>query len=166
MRELLLFILVSLVMTGLATATDGDIDLSDVRTESTTKESRSGEDVDWQVISSGGNNSGESTNYRLAGTAGQTAVGKGTTTGSEINHGFWQDFSASLICVPGDANGSGAVDIDDVVYEITYIFGGGPPPTPEICCGDANGSGAVDIDDVVYLIAYIFGGGSAPVDIC
>ena len=28
----------------------------------------------------------------------------------------------------GDANCSGAVDIDDVVYVITYIFSGGPPP--------------------------------------
>jgi len=55
--------------------------------------------IDWQVVSSGGNNSGESTNYRLAGTAGQTVVGKGTATGSEVNHGFWQDISGSPICV-------------------------------------------------------------------
>ncbi len=69
-------------------------------------------------------------------------------------------------CVPGDANGSGGVDIDDVVYLINYIFGGGPPPVQDNCCGDANGSGGVDIDDVVYLINYIFGGGPPPVDIC
>jgi hypothetical protein len=31
-------------------------------------------------------------------------------------------------CVPGDADESGAVDIDDVVYLIEYIFAGGPPP--------------------------------------
>jgi len=66
-------------------------------------------------------------------------------------------------CLIGDADGSGAVDIDDVVYLIAYIFTGGPPPFPEVCCGDADGSGAVDIDDVVYLIAYIFTGGPAPV---
>ncbi len=35
-------------------------------------------------------------------------------------------------CVPGDADGSGGVDIDDVVYLINYIFGGGPAPV-DIC---------------------------------
>ncbi len=35
----------------------------------------------------------------------------------------------------GDVDGSGFIDIDDVVYLINYIFGGGPPP-----CPDASGS--------------------------
>jgi hypothetical protein len=63
--------------------------------------------------------------------------------------------------VPGDANGSGDIDIDDVVYLIAYIFSGGPPPDP-LEAGDADCSGDIDIDDVVYLIAYIFSGGPAP----
>jgi hypothetical protein len=69
----------------------------------------------------------------------------------------------------GNANGSTeqpTIDIDDVVYLISYIFSGGPAPTPyPSASGDANCSceaPAVDIDDVVYLIAYIFSGGSAP----
>lgn len=61
----------------------------------------------------------------------------------------------------GDANGSGGIDIDDVVYLISYIFSGGPPPDP-MEAGDADCSGEIDIDDVVYLIAYIFSGGPAP----
>jgi len=65
--------------------------------------------------------------------------------------------------VCGDADGSGAVDIDDVVYLIAYIFSGGPAPDPEIKA-DGDCSGAVDIDDVVYVIAYIFSGGPAPCD--
>ncbi len=65
-------------------------------------------------------------------------------------------------CFIGDVNGSGAVDIDDIVYEIAYVFQGGPAPVPEECCGDANGSGAIDIDDIVYLIAYVFQGGPEP----
>jgi len=69
-------------------------------------------------------------------------------------------------CVPGDANGSGNIDIDDVVYLIAYIFGGGPAPVPYLCCGDANASCNIDIDDAVYLISYIFGGGPAPVASC
>jgi len=67
--------------------------------------------------------------------------------------------------VIGDANGSGVVDIDDVVYLIAYIFSGGPPPTPyPLASGDADCSCFVDIDDAVYLIAYIFGGGPPPCD--
>ena len=31
----------------------------------------------------------------------------------------------------GDADGSGMIDIDDVVYLINYIFGAGPAPCPE-----------------------------------
>jgi hypothetical protein len=64
---------------------------------------------------------------------------------------------------PGDANASGGVDIDDVVYLIAYIFSGGPAPVPyAIASGDPNCSCSVDIDDVVYLIAYIFSGGPEP----
>ncbi len=67
--------------------------------------------------------------------------------------------------IPGDADGSGSVDIDDVVYLINYIFSGGPAPTP-IDAGDADGSCNVDIDDAVYLIMYIFSGGPAPQSGC
>ena len=63
----------------------------------------------------------------------------------------------------GDADASGAVDIDDIVFLINYIFGGGPAPDP-LEIGDVDCSGNVDIDDVVYLINYIFGGGNAPCD--
>jgi hypothetical protein len=63
----------------------------------------------------------------------------------------------------GDADASGAVDIDDVVNLISYIFAGGPEPAPYES-GDADCSGDVDIDDVVWLIAYIFSGGNAPCD--
>jgi hypothetical protein len=63
----------------------------------------------------------------------------------------------------GDADASGGVDIDDVVYLIAFIFSSGPPPQPYLS-GDVDCSGAVDIDDVVWLIAYIFSGGNAPCD--
>ncbi|MCK4657037.1 MAG: hypothetical protein KAT85_08375, partial [candidate division Zixibacteria bacterium] len=80
------------------------------------------------------------------------------------------DGSVTLDCdeeecdlVIGDADASGAIDIDDVVYPISYIFSGGPAPLPYgIASGDANCDCAVDIDDVVYLIAYIFTGGPPP----
>ncbi len=63
--------------------------------------------------------------------------------------------------VPGDANGSGSVNISDAVYLIAYIFSGGPAPVP-LLSGDANCGGSVNISDAVYIIAYIFSGGPAP----
>ncbi len=72
-----------------------------------------------------------------------------------------QNVGCGLVC--GDVDASGAVDIDDVVYLISYIFSGGPEPLP-YHSGDTNCSGAVDIDDPVYLIAYILSGGYAPCD--
>jgi hypothetical protein len=79
------------------------------------------------------------------------------------------DACEEFIC--GDANVSGgdpAVDIDDVVFLINYVFAGGPAPCPPQA-GDANCSGGdipIDIDDIVYLINYIFASGPAPCADC
>ena len=119
--------------------------------------------IDWNVTSPAATD-GSTSNLRLTGTAGQTAVGFGGSGTLNLSQGFWQDFgqgSPDYVC--GDADGSGAVDIDDVVHLITYIFASGPAPDPYEA-GDPNCSGGIDIDDVVYLILYIFGGGNAPCD--
>jgi hypothetical protein len=58
-------------------------------------------------------------------------------------------------------NQSDAVDIDDVVLLIDYVFGSGEPPSYTECA-DVNCSGGADIDDIVYLIAYVFAGGQLP----
>lgn len=68
-----------------------------------------------------------------------------------------------LLYICGDTDGTEAVDIDDVVYTIAYIFASGPPPDL-VEAGDADCSGGVDIDDVVYLITYIFATGPDPCD--
>jgi hypothetical protein len=68
-----------------------------------------------------------------------------------------------MIC--GDVNGSDAVDIDDVVYLIFYVFSGGSAPEP-IEAGDVNCSSGIDIDDIVYLIQYVFQGGPEPCADC
>lgn len=63
--------------------------------------------------------------------------------------------------IPGDADGDGLVNISDAVFLITYIFGSGPEPEPDVA-GDADCNGLVNIADAVYLISYVFGGGDAP----
>lgn len=69
------------------------------------------------------------------------------------------DRQAPWLC--GDANGSGLVELGDVVYLITYLYKNGPAPVP-LLSGDANCSGVVELGDVVYLITYLYKNGPAP----
>jgi len=108
---------------------------------------------------------GSSNSFNLEGTASQTAVGTGNSASFTLSHGYWQEFGIEAPCVPGDVTGNDWVDIDDVGFLISCIFGTGACPDPW-CCGDSDGSFTVDIDDVVYDIAFIFAGGPAPVEIC
>jgi hypothetical protein len=61
----------------------------------------------------------------------------------------------------GDCNCDGIVDIGDVVYLISYLYRGGPPP-PATAVGDANCDGIVDVGDVVRLIGYLYKGEPPP----
>jgi hypothetical protein len=65
----------------------------------------------------------------------------------------------------GNFNGSGGIDISDVVYVIRYIFSGGVAPI-DIHGGDVNCDNSCDISDIVYLLTYIFSGGPAPCENC
>ena len=63
----------------------------------------------------------------------------------------------------GDVDADGFRNINDAVYMLSYIFGGGPPPKPLVCepsadfhNGDVNGSGALDISDPIYLLHWLF----------
>ena len=133
---------------------------------------RAGEQINWQVISSGGTD-GSSASYQLKGTAGQLTVGEGSSASYGLRHGYWQDFSTggSTCCVgpmrgnvdndPGDV-----IDISDLVYLVDYMFTGGPAPT---CWPEANidgvgpdNSSGIDISDLVYLVDYMFNDGPAP----
>ncbi len=124
----------------------------------TVAEVATNEQIKWQVIAAGGSR-GSSTNFGLSGTIGQTATGHGTTVSYSVRHGYWQSFTAPCKC--GDADGSGIFTISDAVFLITYIFAGGPVPSP-LCLGDADGNSIITISDAVYLITFIFGGGPAP----
>lgn len=135
-----------------------------VAVESFADSTKSGEEINWQVVSSGGDK-GESSSYGLRGTVSQTAIGPGGASQHYINHGFWQKFigvqiPCSGIC--GNANGDASVNVSDAVYLINYVFSGGGAPLPVLACGDANSDGSVNVSDAVYLINYVFSGGNSP----
>jgi hypothetical protein len=114
--------------------------------------------IDWHVLAAGAEQEGSSTNYQVAGTAFQPGIETGSSTNFTIIGGFWQDFSDDGEFECGDINLSGDVDIDDIMYLVHWIFGGGPAPSLMSVC-DVNCSGDVDIDDIIYMIHYIFSGG-------
>jgi hypothetical protein len=80
---------------------------------------------------------------------------------AEDASGNYSPVFSSIVC--GDANSSGDLDIDDIIFVIDYMFAGGPPPDP-YSAADPNCSGDIDMDDVVYLIDYMFFAGRTPCD--
>ncbi len=89
------------------------------------------------------------------------AVGIDVT--SHVGEGMaWFTRSCAEPYLIGDADYSGNIDIDDVIYLLQYIFANGPDPQPVLAVGDSDSSGAVDIDDVIYLLEYIFSDGPPP----
>ncbi len=65
----------------------------------------------------------------------------------------------------GDANGSGTVNLADIVYMVNWIFAGGPAPF-DAAAGDYNCDGRTNIGDAVYLVNYLYVGGAAPCSAC
>ncbi|MDH3890889.1 MAG: hypothetical protein OEV49_07365 [candidate division Zixibacteria bacterium] len=130
---------------------------------------RAGEEINWQVIASGGTD-GSSASYNLKGTAGQLTVGEGSSDNYGLRHGYWQDFTTGGGgCCMGAIRGNvdydpgDAIDISDLVYLVDFMFSGGPAP---VCFeeGDVDGSNVapIDISDLVYLVDYMFTGGPPP----
>jgi hypothetical protein len=65
----------------------------------------------------------------------------------------------------GDANSDGKITVGDAVFIISYIFRGGPAPTP-LRVGDVNGDCKINSGDAVYIISYLFRSGAHPVQGC
>ena len=132
--------------------------LSADTTKVSTAEPATGEEIIWQVISSGGT-AGASVSYEFGGTLGQPAVGYGSSPSYGFSQGFWQVFGC---CEQrGDADHSGAINVADPTFLTDYLFfGGSEPPCFEE--GDADGNGAINVADPTYLTDYLFFGGPAP----
>ena len=127
---------------------------------------QAGEEINWQVISSGGTE-GVSTNYNLAGTVAQTAVGTGTSDNYGINHGFWQDFvtGGEGCCgiytggLTGNANCSedGKLTLSDISRLIDHLY----ISKTDLCCyATGNTNGSVDckitLSDISRLIDALY----------
>ena len=65
------------------------------------------------------------------------------------------------LCVYGDANANGTVNLSDIIYLVNYVFKGSIPPCPEKA-GDANKNNMVNLADIIFLVNHVFKGGPAP----
>ncbi|MDH4156731.1 MAG: hypothetical protein OEW00_05590, partial [candidate division Zixibacteria bacterium] len=106
-----------------------------------------GEKINWQVLSGGGTD-GSSTQFKLKGTLGQTAVGFCSGPDNGLNQGFWQVFVSIEGCcrgIRGNANNDpdDKVNISDVTFLLEYLFGIPTGPAP-VCWEEANANGDPD----------------------
>jgi len=62
----------------------------------------------------------------------------------------------------GDADGSGDLDIEDVVYIIAYKYLNGTEPLPSYPVADVNADGTVNIFDITYMLWYLYLNGPEP----
>ncbi len=127
-----------------------------------------GEQINWQVISSGGNRA-VSTNFILNSTIGQTAVGMASSTNFGLQQGFWVGFSNGCCVNRGNVDDiigpGGPIDVSDLTYIVNYLFKGGAlPPCEEQGNVDTivGPGGPIDVSDLTYLINYLFKDGSPP----
>jgi hypothetical protein len=124
-------------------------------TKALSAEQATGEQIKWQVISSGGSDAA-SGNLWLRGTVGQTAVGVASSGSFNLSHGFWYATCCNHDGIRGDENSDNALNVADVTYLTAYLKQK-PPGSPEPPCfeeGDVNGSGSINVADVTYLSAY------------
>ncbi len=64
------------------------------------------------------------------------------------------------ICGDIDGSGSAEANVSDLTYLVSYLFTGGPPPSP-LWVGnvDCTGSDEPNVSDLTYLVSYLFRGG-------
>lgn len=112
--------------------------------------------IPWSTLNGGGTNMA-STGYKAMVSTAQSVIGASQSTNYQLKIGYWYG-GKPFVC--GDANGTGNVDIADIVYLVSYVFKFGPMSDP-LYCSDTNGDGLVNIADIVYLVAFIFKFGPA-----
>lgn len=90
-------------------------------------------------------------------------AGRFTRAGGKVAGNLAQWTKRTHTC--GDADGSGEVNLVDIVYHVNWIFAGGPAPIDE-AAGDCNCDCRPNIGDAVYLVNYLYLSGPAPCASC
>jgi hypothetical protein len=80
---------------------------------------------------------------------------------SFINHVKVFFGETDSLVTDGDVDGSGSVDVADLVYLVDFLFRGGISPA-NMNSADVDASCSVNVADVTYLVAYLFIGGPIP----
>jgi hypothetical protein len=117
-------------------------------------------DLTWNTIDGGGGASsgGGAGGFQLAGTIGQPDAGGSLSGGAfTLVGGFWPGVGEANPSCEGDADNSGAVDVDDLIAVILG-WGGCANCPPIHCASDVapfpGGNCATDVDDLVSVILH------------
>jgi len=78
-------------------------------------------------------------------------LGETTYTYDALGNRLSRTFKASKVIVPGDANGDGNVDANDIVEMTNYIMGKASEHF-SFKAADVNGDGKVDIADILQIV--------------
>ncbi len=70
-------------------------------------------------------------------------------------------FLEQPVFVRGDCNSDSSVNLADVIFGLTYLFGGGVPPECMKAC-DTDDTGNVNLTDEIYFLNTLFVPGSPP----
>jgi len=91
------------------------------------------------------------------------------TASAKPNYGVSTTHSSSIVSITwdgcGDTDSSGIIDLDDVVFLLSYVYLGGLSPRP-LVAGDINCDAKIDLLDIVKLMNYIFRDGPQPCSDC
>jgi len=73
----------------------------------------------------------------------------------------------TMFFLRGDVNNDNKLNISDITFLVSYLFGGSssPEPVPKIA-GDMNCDDKTNISDITFLVSYLFGDPSGPEPIC
>jgi murein tripeptide amidase MpaA len=103
--------------------------------------------------------------YQISGQGQGTYFYKVRAKDAQNQWGAWSNVEKAEVAsggfVRGDLNGDDLITLGDLVFLISFLYRGGPPPDP-LQRGDVNNDSQTNLGDVVYLIDYLYRGGPPP----
>jgi len=73
--------------------------------------------------------------------------------------------SVCAVSEPGDVNGDGDANAEDILLLVNFVFKSGDLPFGAYTA-DVNCDGLPNSEDIIYLVNYVFKGGPVPCDVC